>query len=254
MFEDRTQHGNNINSFLEIFHPSRLEEEETALKRDELLELKNRLISLSKSLRRLHLTAMDISSIISSAEKNGGGGMITLRSAFTRLVSAWVALAIRLPLFMPGVLIHWPIYLLGRLAEHFERHTESVSQDKLVLSAIVGIPLYTALMYQVWKFMEFSLTGLVFAVALIPLFAWYHMALVDKRYDRAKQVVASWRICVAIISSVTGLDAGPRRELEEAMELHCWCSARTKQVLLDLADMGDPHAQYLVNYNRSLFG
>ena len=175
---------------------------------------------------------------------------ITLRHAILRLASKWTTLAIQIPLFLPSIIINWPLYLLGRLAEHYEQHTESVAQDKLVYSVILAIPLYGTLFYQFWKYIGFTMVGLLGAIMLIPVLAWYHMALVDKRYDMAKDVAASWRICAALLSSVTGLDAQPRRELEDAVELRKWCLAHTKLLLLDLAKSGDPHAQYLVEYGK----
>lgn len=176
---------------------------------------------------------------------------ITMKRAIFRLASTWTALAIQLPLFLPGIIINWPIYLLGRLAERFEKYTESVSQDKLVLSVVVAIPLYSTIFYQLWKMMEFTLFGFVIALITIPILAWYHMALVDKRYDMAKDVVASWRICVALVASISGFNATPARELEDAVQLQRWCRVNTKSLLLELSKYGDTHAQYLVLIGKS---
>ncbi|KAI9488843.1 hypothetical protein BDB00DRAFT_877014 [Zychaea mexicana] len=223
-------------SFIEIFHPSKIEEDEA------LAELKMRLLTFHKTLRQLRLTVWDIN-MYENHE-------ITLRRAIVRLASTWTALAIQIPLFLPSIIINWPIYLLGRVAEHYEQYTESVAQDKLVYSVVLAIPLYGTLIYQFWKYIGFTMVGLVFALMLIPVLAWYHMSLIDKRYDMAKDVVASWRICAAMLSSVTGLDAQPRRELEDAVQLRRWCLAHTKLLLLDLAKKGDAQAQYLVEYGK----
>ncbi|CDS05953.1 hypothetical protein LRAMOSA08481 [Lichtheimia ramosa] len=203
-------------------------------------ELKNRLLTFSKNLRLLRLSPQDISMY----EKQE----ITLSRAVVRLASTWTALAVQIPLFLPGIMINWPIYLFGRLAERYEQYTESVAQSKLVFSVVIGVPLYMTLSYQVWKYLDYTLMGLVLAMLLIPLLAWYHMALVDKRYDMLKQVVASWRICVAVISGVVGLDALPRQELEDAVHLRRWCRAQLIEELRSKAKMGDSHAQYLVQF------
>ncbi|KAI9258164.1 hypothetical protein BDA99DRAFT_539174 [Phascolomyces articulosus] len=223
-------------SFIEIFHPSKAKDDPLRS------ELKLRLLTFHKTLRQLRLTVWDIN-MYENHE-------ITLRRAILRLASTWTTLAIQIPLFLPSIIINWPLYLLGHVAEHYEEHTESVAQDKLVYAVILAIPLYGTLIYQFWKYIGFTMIGLIGAILLIPVLAWYHMALVDKRYDMAKEVAASWRICAALLSSVTGLDAQPRRELEDAVQLRQWCLQHTKQLLLDLAKEGDPHAHYLVDYGK----
>ncbi|KAG2223521.1 hypothetical protein INT45_000841 [Circinella minor] len=223
-------------SFIDIFHPSKTKDDP---KRS---ELKLRLLTFHKTLRQLRLTVWDIN-MYENHE-------ITLQRAILRLASTWTTLAVQIPLFLPSIIINWPLYLLGQVAEHYEEHTESVAQDKLIYSVILAIPLYGTLFYQFWKYIGFTMIGLLGAIMLIPVLAWYHMALVDKRYDMAKDVAASWRICAALLSSVTGLDAQPRRELEDAVELRKWCLEHTKLLLLDLAKDGDSHAQYLVEYGK----
>ncbi|KAI8140451.1 hypothetical protein BJV82DRAFT_622603 [Fennellomyces sp. T-0311] len=223
-------------SFIEIFHPSKTQDDPTRA------ELKLRLLTFYKTLRQLRLSVWDINMYENHT--------ITLRRAVLRLVSTWTALVIQMPLFLPSIMINWPIYLLARMAEHYEEYTESVAQDKLVYSVFLAIPLYGTIVYQFWKYIGYTMIGFLCAIMLIPVLAWYHMALVDKRYDMLKDVVASWRICAALLSSVTGFDAQPRRELEDAVRLRRWCLTNTKLLLLDLAKQGDPHARYLVERGK----
>lgn len=226
-------------SLIDVFHPRHEAEDE------DRKELKHRLLLFHKTLRQLHLSSLDIA-MYENHE-------ITLKQALLRLISTWTALALQIPLFLPGIIINSPIYLLARVAEHFEKYTESVSQDKVVLSVVTAIPLYGTLFYKAWQFLDYSMTGFLLAVALMPILAWYHMALVDTRYDMAKQVMASWRICVAVLSSISGFDAGPRHELDHAVQLRRWCHVHTRTLLLELAESGDPHARYLVDYGQPLF-
>ncbi|ORZ14728.1 hypothetical protein BCR42DRAFT_329160 [Absidia repens] len=207
---------------------------------EERKELKTQLILCANNLKRMKLSALDIRMY----EKNE----ITQTHACLRLFSATASLVLQLPLFLPGLIINSPLYLLGRCIDHFEVYTESVAQDKVVSALALSIPLYGALFVFLWKLLDYSLFGWLLGMVLVPLFAWYHITLVDKRYDMAKEVVASGRIFLA----VTGLDH-ERRELEEAVKLRRWCLDRVKDVLQQLDLAGNPHAQLLVEYGQDVF-
>ncbi|KAF7723523.1 hypothetical protein EC973_001898 [Apophysomyces ossiformis] len=212
--------------------------------KEERAELKRQLLTFSKMLKRLRLTALDIG-MYENRE-------ITWQRALFRLISTWLALAVQLPLFLPGMIVNLPIYILGRLVNRFEQYTESVAQDKLVVSIAFAIPLYSLIVYMLWRALGSTFLGFLVALALIPMFAWYHMALIDKRYDTLKQVIASWRIFNAVVTGgVCGTDH--RREIEDCVQLRRWCRSHTKTLLLHLAEAGDPTAQYLVEYGRPLF-
>lgn len=172
---------------------------------------------------------------------------ITQTQACLRLFSATLTLVVQLPLFLPGLIINSPLYILGKCIDHFEVYTESVAQDKVVFALTLSIPIYGALFVFLWKYLGYSLAGLALSMVLVPLFAWYHITLVDKRYDMAKEVVASARIFFA----VTGLDQ-ERRELEEAVKLRRWCFNRVKSLLMQLDRVGNPQAHFLVEYGQSL--
>ncbi|KAI9312016.1 hypothetical protein BX666DRAFT_1991921 [Dichotomocladium elegans] len=205
---------------------------------EEYSPLKSRLLTFHKTLKLLRLSAQDISMF----ENNE----ITLSHVVSRFMSTWIKLIFSIPLFLPGIIINSPIYLSGRLADRYEPYTESVAQSKLVVSVISGLPLYMTLCYQVWKYLDFTLTGFLTALLLIPLLAWYHMALVDKRYDMLKQFLAAWRICVAVASGTIGfMDAAPRHELEDAVQLQRWCRQHLVTFLREKADEGEPNAKYL---------
>ncbi|KAI8096711.1 uncharacterized protein BX664DRAFT_383116 [Halteromyces radiatus] len=230
-------------SFIDLFRPDILEDNNEDNKIPlikERKELKSQLILCSKNLKRMKLSALDIRRY----EKNE----ITQTHAFFRLVSSVLALLLQLPLFLPGMIINSPLYLLGRYINHYEVYTESVAQDKVVSALTLSIPIYSILFYFWWRLMDYSLVGWMIGLLVVPLFAWHHIKLVDKRYDMAKEVVASWRIFMA----VTGLD-DERRELEQTVKLRRWCLARVKFLLLQLDRLGDPRAHFLVEYGQPLF-
>jgi hypothetical protein len=206
---------------------------------NERKELKTQLVLCSNKLKQMKLSALDIRMY----EKNE----ITSTQACLRLVSATLALMVELPLFLPGLIINSPLYLLGKCIDHFEVYTESVAQDKVVSTLTLAGFIYTGLFLLLWRYMNYSIVGFVISIILVPLFGRYHITLVDKRYDMAKEVVASGRIFLA----TTGLDH-ERRELEDAVKLRKWCFHRLNSLLIQLDRAGNKQARYLVEYKRTL--
>ncbi|KAL0094725.1 hypothetical protein J3Q64DRAFT_1652843 [Phycomyces blakesleeanus] len=233
-------------SFINIFHPDRCNDDQDTY-HEARNDLKQKLLIFHDNLRRLRLSSLDIR-MYENKE-------ITFFRALLRWVSTWSALVIQLPLFLPGIVVNLPIYLLSRMVNSFEKYKESVAQDKLAVSLILAMPLYSTIVYYIWKALASGFVGFIVALLLIPLFAWYHIALIDKRYDMLKQVIASWRVLMAVGSSVLsdGKHAPQRQELEDAAHLRQWCLDNIKSLLLDLAHSGDPNASYLVEYGKPLF-
>ncbi|KAI8076551.1 uncharacterized protein B0P05DRAFT_546332 [Gilbertella persicaria] len=198
------------------------------------LVLKERLLLFSQTLASLGLNAWDIS-MYENQE-------ITVTKASLRLLSTWTTLVAQIPLFLPGMLINMPFYVLGRLIDSYEPYTESVSQDKLVFSFFLAIPVYGSLVWTLTQCTGYGFISLICVLMLLPLFAWYHMALIDKNYDMLKRVIASWRIFVATVH----IEETNRTALEECVQLRRWCREHTKQLIEQLASVGDPHAAYLM--------
>lgn len=234
-------------SFVALFHPAKLEEKD-GLYQKERIDLKERLLMLSKQLKSLKLNACDIS-MYENQE-------ITQTKATLRLLSTWVGLLIQIPFFLPGIIINSPFYILGRLIDSYEPYTESVAQDKLIFSFFLGLPFYGTLIWLLWKLTGYGLVSLLCVLMLLPIFAWYHMALIDKNYDMLKAVIASWRIFIAVTTGTTGVDADwthSREALEDCVRMRRWCREATKQLIFNLAKAGDPQAEYLVAYGKPLF-
>lgn len=205
----------------------------------ELVNLKARLLSFSRTTKLLQLSDQDIA--VYQNQK------ISITAASMRLLRISLKLLVELPLFLPGIIIHSPVYILGKAAESVEKFTESVAQDKIALALGLLVPLYSTLFYLIWRWMDYSLGGFLLSAFLIPTFVRYHMALLDKRYDLAKDLVAAWRMFVALTGGKS-----QRAEVEEAVELRKWCAAQLKTVLLKLKDDGNQDASYLVE-QASLF-
>jgi hypothetical protein len=236
-----------MSSFITLFHPQHIDAKDGHY-RQERLDLKQKLLLFSKKLSGLRLNAYDIS-MYENHE-------ITLTRASMSLVSHWMTLVIQIPLFLPGIIINSPFYILGRLIDSYEPYTESVAQDKLIFSFFLGLPVYGALIYTLWKATGYGLMSLLMVLMMLPLFAWYHMALIDKNYDMLKQVVASYRIFIAIVIGTVGLDddwTHNREALEDCVHLRRWCRVHIKELIVKLAHAGEPDAAYLMEYGKPLF-
>lgn len=221
-------------SLVNILHPLKIP------KYAELGTLKSRLLSFSRTTQLLQLSDQDIA--VYQTEK------ISILTATLRLFRISLKLLVELPLFLPGLIFHSPVYALGKVAESVEKFTESVAQDKIALALGLLVPLYSTLFYQIWKYTNFSFGGFLLSAILIPTFARYHMSMLDKRYDLAKDLVAAWRIFVALTGGKS-----QRAEVEEAVELRKWCAEQLKSLLLRLKDEGNEDATFLVEQARTFF-
>jgi hypothetical protein len=103
----------------------------------ELVNLKARLLSFSRTTKLLQLSDQDIA--VYQKEK------ISITAASIRLIRISLKLLVELPLFLPGIIFHSPVYILGKAAESVEKFTESVAQDKIALALGLLVPLYSTL-------------------------------------------------------------------------------------------------------------
>lgn len=105
-----------------------------------------------------------------------------------------------LPLFLPGLLAHFPLYVLGKLAAQSEIYEEVRAQNK-IFAGLLLVPLtYIIVFFYIWNmWFARSLTGLLFSVATVLVLAWYHTALVDERYGQWKELVGAWRMFDAVV-------------------------------------------------------
>ncbi|RUP51230.1 glucose inhibited division protein A-domain-containing protein [Jimgerdemannia flammicorona] len=239
----RTQHGGSWLEivtvldwriiFTNIFHPTNVTNNPA------LSTLKFRLRTLNSTLHFLQLSNGDIALY----QSNG----LSLSTACLLLATTTLRLLLELPLFLPGILFHSPMYVLGKLAETKERYQESVAQDKVFIGIALFPILYGTLWLYTWRLTGFSLLGFILATALVPTFALYHMTLLDERYQSLKDVVAAWRMFVAVSGG-----AEQRREVEEVVELRKWCAEEVKKVLWEEARNGNKDAEYLVEYAAPL--
>jgi len=139
---------------------------------DEILSLKNNLNQYKASLDELHLSNTDIARYENRS--------LTIPWALYTLSCELVKFAIQLPFFLPGLCFHWPIYVLGIISAKYEIYEESRAQNKIVLGFVWLIIAYTVLFFLIWVKMFFTPLGFILSASIVFIFAWYHIALVDR--------------------------------------------------------------------------
>lgn len=110
-----------------------------------------------------------------------------------------LAALIRLPLFFLPLLIHMPVYIVGRLAARLVEHEEETqAQNKVVVSLLLLMLIYPMIFWILWAVLSYSGTGALVAALTVWAFAYYHTRLVNDNYMHLKRVIAAWRVLVGI--------------------------------------------------------
>ncbi|KAK0448657.1 hypothetical protein EV421DRAFT_1783752 [Armillaria borealis] len=105
----------------------------------------------------------------------------------------------RLPFFLFPVVVHLPVYIMGRLgARLVEDEEETQAQNKIVFGLLSMMMVYPAAFFFLWAFLWYSSAGALAAAVIVYLFARYHNTLIDDNYEHAKRLYAAWRALVGV--------------------------------------------------------
>ncbi|KAF8725175.1 hypothetical protein AX14_008302 [Amanita brunnescens Koide BX004] len=105
----------------------------------------------------------------------------------------------RLPFFLLPLLIHLPVYFMGRLgASLVEDEEETQAQNKVAFGLLSFLLIYPATFFFLWALLHYTSLGAVLAAFTVYLFAWYHDKVIDDAYTRAKRIIAAWRVLVGV--------------------------------------------------------
>ncbi|KAK0225417.1 hypothetical protein IW262DRAFT_1479862 [Armillaria fumosa] len=105
----------------------------------------------------------------------------------------------RLPFFLFPVVVHLPVYVMGRLgARLVEDEEETQAQNKIVFGLFSMMMVYPAAFFFLWAFLWYSSAGALAAAVIVYLFARYHNTLIDDNYEHAKRLYAAWRALVGV--------------------------------------------------------
>lgn len=115
------------------------------------------------------------------------------------LIRDTLAVLIRLPIFFLPLLLHLPVYIIGRRAARLSEHEEETqAQNKVVFSLLLLLLIYPATFWILWAVLSYSSTGALVAALTVWAFAYYHTRLVNDNYVHLKRVVAAWQVLVGV--------------------------------------------------------
>ncbi|CAG8553154.1 3909_t:CDS:2 [Ambispora leptoticha] len=173
---------------------------------------------------------------------------LTIHWALYTFVAESCKSLIQLPFFLPGLLFHWPIYILGKLSARYEVYEENKAQNKIMLGLAWLMLAYLFLFLVIWIAFLFTPAGFVLAGGFVFIFAWYHIALVDSHYDAFKDVLSSYCIFKALISG-KGSDA--REKVESLVSMRRACIRNLKRIEEDYRGKSDD-LRYVFEYRAGV--
>ena len=84
----------------------------------------------------------------------------------------------RLPFFLFPLIVHMPIYIMGRLGARLAEDEEEKAQYKVLTGMLILIVIYPAAFFFLWALFWYTPTGALLAWATVWLFAAYHNKLI----------------------------------------------------------------------------
>ncbi|KZT54770.1 acyltransferase [Calocera cornea HHB12733] len=119
-------------------------------------------------------------------------------STLLLLVRDSIASAIRLPFFLLPLLVHLPVYALGKYVQGMIVDEEEIAQGKVFLGLFLLMGTYSLMFLALWVLLWLSPIGALIAAAVTWAFAVYHVQLVDDNYSSMKHLVAAWRVLLGV--------------------------------------------------------
>ncbi|TFL03121.1 glycerol-3-phosphate-acyltransferase [Pterulicium gracile] len=106
----------------------------------------------------------------------------------------------RLPFFFLPLVLHMPIYVMGRMgARLVEDEEETQASAKVLFSLLLLVLIYPATFFFLWAFLWYTPMGAVIAGSIVYLFAMYHIKMINGTLSRlAKRLLATWRVLLGI--------------------------------------------------------
>ncbi|KAF8161060.1 hypothetical protein B0H34DRAFT_699266 [Crassisporium funariophilum] len=110
-----------------------------------------------------------------------------------------ISALIQLPFFFIPLVVHSPVYIMGRIgAKLVEHEEETQAQNKLAFGLISLLLIYPAFFVFLWALFSYTRLGAFLAAFMVYLFAVYHIKMIDGNYERAKRFIAAWRVLVGV--------------------------------------------------------
>ncbi|KAG1739316.1 hypothetical protein EDB19DRAFT_1895530 [Suillus lakei] len=112
------------------------------------------------------------------------------------LIRDTLAALTRLPFFLFPLLLHTPVYVMGRIGARLVEHEEETqAQNKAVFGLLSCMMIYPATFWALWAMLWYTGTGALVAAFTVWAFAYYHNRLIN---GTLKRVIAAWRVLVGV--------------------------------------------------------
>ncbi|KAG1751287.1 uncharacterized protein EDB91DRAFT_1104513 [Suillus paluster] len=112
------------------------------------------------------------------------------------LIRDTLSVLIRLPFFLFPLLLHAPVYIMGRIGARLVEHEEETqAQNKAVFGLLSCMMIYPAMFWALWAMFWYTGTGALVAAFTVWAFAYYHNRLIN---GTLKRVIAAWRVLVGV--------------------------------------------------------
>ncbi|SCV72966.1 BQ2448_6891 [Microbotryum intermedium] len=169
----------------------------------ELRQLKTLLLAYHKALRDTSFTHYSLSGVPlpDKLDPNNKHDLPTRMRVLGDLLLSTGKAMLRLPFFAAPLIVHMPIYLMGKYSLRFSDLQEDHAQNKIAVCLVLSMATYVILFFLAWAFLFIAPYGFILAAIFVWLFAVYHNSLIDDNYLGAKKLVASWRVLVGIWSA-----------------------------------------------------
>ncbi|KAJ1972472.1 hypothetical protein H4R34_005399 [Dimargaris verticillata] len=205
-------------------------------------KLQSRMLAYHSELNELRLTDRDL--VAYAQQRRIAEALPPTASLWTALVPAMglplaikvLGLVLEIPLSLPALLTHLPMYVLGKAGEWWEPNEESKAQTKIIATLLFALPMYSAMLGFMWLYVcDGTLTGLALSFAALVLFASYHLAYVDQRYATWKAIVANVR-AIRIVVACHQTGASTPQATPNPLDKLVVLRADIQQTLITLVD------------------
>ncbi|KAL1743401.1 hypothetical protein HDZ31DRAFT_83442 [Schizophyllum fasciatum] len=105
----------------------------------------------------------------------------------------------RLPFFIFPLIVHAPVYVMGRMgARMVKDEEETQAQNKVAFGFLSLLLVYPTAFFFLWALFLYTRTGAILAFVTVALFARYHNQMINDNYEHAKRLIAAWRVLVGV--------------------------------------------------------
>ena len=96
------------------------------------------------------------------------------------LIRDTLAVLIHLPFFLFPLIVHAPVYIIGRLgARLVEDEEETQAQNKVVFGLLLLLMIYPAAFFFLWALFMYTRIGALLAAVTVYMFAVYHNQMIN---------------------------------------------------------------------------